>query len=127
MDTSALFKLAFDEPETGALRARSSSLFIVSSELTLTELGRAAARRGVPGRATARVELNRVDLIPVSTAILELAASLAPPLLRTLDAIHLATVVLLGRECDGLFTYDVRMQQAGRLAGIAVEAPGQLV
>ena len=53
------------------------------------------------------------------------AGELQPPLLRTLDAIHLASALLLGLECEGVVTYDIRMREAAELAGLVVVSPGQ--
>jgi hypothetical protein len=50
---------------------------------------------------------------------------LDPPALRTLDAIHLASALMLGTDCEGVITYDTRMQQAARDAGLSIVAPGQ--
>jgi predicted nucleic acid-binding protein len=44
--------------------------------------------------------------------------------LRTLDAIHLATVLTLGDDLLHLVTYDERLAHAGVEAGVAVVAPG---
>ncbi len=44
-------------------------------------------------------------------------------LLRSLDAIHLATARLLGQELTALLTYDDRLAQAATDAGIPVLAP----
>jgi hypothetical protein len=44
-------------------------------------------------------------------------------LLRSLDAIHLATARLLGAELTALLTYDDRLAKAAVDAGIPVFAP----
>jgi hypothetical protein len=44
-------------------------------------------------------------------------------LLRSLDAIHLATARLLGAELTALLTYDDRLAKAAADAGIPVLAP----
>jgi len=45
------------------------------------------------------------------------------PLLRSLDAIHLATARLLGQELTALLTYDDRLAKAAADAGIPVHIP----
>ncbi len=123
-DSSALFKLMFDEAESGALRLRIEGQELVTSELGLTELARAAGRMGADGVAMARALLEGIELIRLSEAVLSAAGELQPPRLRTLDAIHLASALLLGSECQGVVTYDIRMREAAELAGLAVVSPG---
>ncbi len=48
---------------------------------------------------------------------------LDPPELRSLDAVHLATALDLGRDLDGFVTYDDRLARAAQDAGIATFAP----
>ena len=62
-------------------------------------------------------------LVPVDGAILRDAASLKFRSMRTLDAIHLATALSLGRDLDALITYDQRLGAAAVLAGLAVSSP----
>lgn len=44
--------------------------------------------------------------------------------LRSLDAIHLASALSMGSELDALITYDVRLADAARAAGLTVVTPG---
>jgi predicted nucleic acid-binding protein len=44
-------------------------------------------------------------------------------MLRSLDAIHLATARVLGPDLDGLATYDDRLAAAAKDAGIPVVDP----
>jgi predicted nucleic acid-binding protein len=63
-------------------------------------------------------------LIAVDRALLERAATLAPDaLLRSLDAIHLATAQLLGADLRAVVTYDRRMLAIAGSLGLAVAAP----
>jgi hypothetical protein len=50
-----------------------------------------------------------------------LARRIEPNLLRSLDAIHLATAVLL--DADTVLTYDDRLAEAARYNGLTVSAP----
>lgn len=102
------------EPEEMSLREEMSQWEgYVSSSLLATEAIRACARYG-PGYAhDARAWLEGVSLLPLDDSILDRAASLGPPVLRTLDAIHLATALSVRDEIGVLFTYDER------LAGVA--------
>ena len=59
--------------------------------------------------------------LPTST--FERAAEIAPDLLRSLDAVHLAAALELGDSLEGLITYDERLAAAAALHGIAVISP----
>ena len=52
-----------------------------------------------------------------------MAATLAPPEMRTLDAIHVASALALGTDLAAVVTYDVRMQQAATHCRLRVLAP----
>jgi predicted nucleic acid-binding protein len=64
-----------------------------------------------------------LQLVEVDAHISTAAASVEPPSLRALDALHLASALALGAELDVLVTYDVRLADAARAAGIEVVAP----
>lgn len=51
-------------------------------------------------------------------------ASRLPGSLRSLDAIHVASSALLGSELTALVTYDHRMADAARAAGLPITMPG---
>jgi predicted nucleic acid-binding protein len=55
--------------------------------------------------------------------LLEVAANLDPDILRTLDAIHLASALSLGDSLDEVVTYDKRMAEAAKYLGLAVASP----
>lgn len=124
-DTSALAKLVVAEAETAALRSwiRSDDPDLVSSDLARTELMR-AVRRAAPDRAVqARVVLDSITLVTLRTATFESAALLDPTMLRTLDALHIASALDVGDDLAGLVTYDDRLADAARSHGIAVLTP----
>jgi uncharacterized protein len=124
LDSSAIVKLVSREPETADLvRAVRADPSLVSSALTWTEVLRAVRR--VHG-STARAEsvLGGIALIPIDDGILRSAARLAPTTLRTLDAIHLATVLSLGEDVSTLVTYDDRLAEAASEVGVDVTTPG---
>jgi predicted nucleic acid-binding protein len=62
--------------------------------------------------------------VSLDTPLLDAAASLAPPtLLRTLDAIHLASAQLIVTDLRAVVTYDQRMMAAATALGLSVDAP----
>lgn len=126
LDTSALVKLVVLEAESAALRELLDAFPAdtrFASALARTELVRAISRQGPPDSiAHARRVLGRLDLIPLTNRLLDSAASLAPPELRTLDAIHLSSA-LTAPELRAMITYDGRLAQAATDSGINVLAP----
>jgi predicted nucleic acid-binding protein len=124
LDSSALVKLAVREPESDALRRylrRRRPL--LSSALARTEVLRALLPGGEPAVAAGRRVLERVDLVRVNDRILNLAGSLLPVELRSLDAIHLATARRLGAELSEIVSYDERMVAAARAMGLKTVTP----
>src|SRR4051812_43586805 len=100
---------------------------LVASSLVLTEVPR-ALRRSDPGRlAAVPTVLARLDRVPVDDTVLATAAAYADPMLRTLDAIHLAaaqSLVLEGISLTALVTYDKRLLAAAADIGLPTAAPG---
>ena len=97
----------------------------VSSAVALTEVPRALRRAGfgTRERRRARELLARVALVDTDRRILAAAASLDPPTLRTLDAIHLATALAVREDLAALVTYDRRLRAAAERAHLDVLAP----
>ncbi len=83
-----------------------------------------AVRRIVPDRALqARAVLDSVTLLKVDSSVFEEAGRLDPSVLRSLDAIHLASALDLGDDLEGLVTYDDRLAEAAEANGVAVICP----
>jgi uncharacterized protein len=129
LDTSALVKLATLEPETPALRAhlaRPPEVQHFASMLAHAELLRAVQPAGAEAVAAARRVLASVHLVDVTREILERAGTLrVPQLLRTLDAIHLATALVAQDRLEEIITYDHRLGAAAASLGLTVTAPAE--
>jgi uncharacterized protein len=129
LDSSALVKLVQHEVESDSLRRylrTYASDQRVASELVRVEVVRSVLHGGPTAVAHARRQLARVYLVVLDRQILDQAATLAPKsLLRSLDAIHLATAQLLGSELRSIVTYDARMAEAASGLGLSVAAPGE--
>jgi uncharacterized protein len=124
VDSSAIVKLAVKEPESDALRKYlRRRLPLMSSALARTEVLRALLPGGEAAVAAGRRALARVDLVRVNDGVLNLAGSLVPIELRSLDAIHLATAARLGIDLGEIVTYDERMIVAARSMGYRVATP----
>jgi uncharacterized protein len=130
LDASALVKLVHQEDESAALRLFLGDADLVSSELVLTEVPRAVQRAAFDDprlstellMARAGEVLAALALVPVDRAVLMAAGALVEPVLRALDAIHIASAVDVA-PIDGLVTYDDRQAAAARLAGLRTVAP----
>lgn len=124
LDASALVKLVAPEAESAAMATfvdehRSQATSVVG----LVEVRRAAVRR--PGVTETRVEdvLVRVVGIGFGPNLAAAAATIGPPTLRTLDAIHLASAAALGDDLEAFVTYDRRLAEAARALGMPVASP----
>lgn len=124
LDSSALVKLVVPEPETDPLLA-----FLrmqprqVTSRLATIEVPRALARRGPTGQPKAVDLLASMDLVELDHELALAAAVVEPVGLRTLDAIHLATAMALRDDLSAVVSYDRRLVDAARAAGLLVLSP----
>ena len=132
LDSAAVVKLVRLEPESAALVAwlnERSSLQLVASTLVEVEVPR-ALRRSQPGvLAGVAAVLARLYRLEISSAVRAIAAAYQDPMLRSLDAIHLATTDLLtasGKAVTAFVTYDKRLAEGARQAGLTVVMPGQV-
>ena len=127
LDASALAKLATPEAETNALRAALDTYDArVTSRLAIVEVARALLRRGVASAALVDAvaeAFTGLAIMEMDAATAESAARIGPSTLRSLDAIHLASALALGTELKGMVTYDARLADAARAAGLEVVAP----
>jgi predicted nucleic acid-binding protein len=127
LDTSAVVKLVWREQETDALHgflAKWPETPLVSSALLLVETRRAVLRVDPSGLQRADLLLTRVGKVGLTGAVLEAASRIPDPHLRSLDAIHLATALLLRDDLDALITYDQRLAAAAGGEGLPVQTPG---
>jgi predicted nucleic acid-binding protein len=127
LDSSAIVKLIRPEDESGELNpwllARSDMPF-VSSALIEVEVPRSLLR--LPSYDEERLEgvMARIGRLAADRPVRFAAAHVHPPGLRSLDAIHLATALLLGPELQAFVTYDKRLLDAARAAALPVASPG---
>ena len=123
LDSSAIVKLAVEEPESAALRrALRGRTELVSSALARTEVARTLLADGQDVVNRGEAVLERIELARVNDRVLRLAGQLTPHGVRSLDAIHLATAKLLERV-KLVVTYDARMAEAARAMKWKVSAP----
>lgn len=93
---------------------------LASSAISHVEISRTLLRSESPDAAKqlARQALMDVDSLAPSASILELAAMLPVQFLKSLDAIHLASALLM--QADMVLTNDRQMQHACEELGLAV-------
>jgi predicted nucleic acid-binding protein len=125
LDTSAFIKLVRSEPESHALRGElgSSETQLVSSVLLSVEGRRAAHRYGKLASSRASAALTTITLLALDQPIIEIAGELKPAELRSLDALHLATILSLGDDIERVYCYDARLTSAARTLGMNVAQP----
>jgi predicted nucleic acid-binding protein len=126
IDTSALLKLVWTEPQTDALTSflkGATDARFVSSALLAVEARRGALRHDPRGLPRVELLLGDVVQVAVSEAVVERAGRLPDPSLRSLDAIHLATAMLIRDDVDVLLTYDHRLATAAQAEGVPTVTP----
>jgi predicted nucleic acid-binding protein len=124
LDTSAFMKLVEEEAESAALRRHLRGGRLRTSAILLqTEALRAAARLSAAHLATARALLRGLALIQLDRQLYAVAGTLAPPELRSLDALHIAAALTVSQDLADFVTYDARMIAAARALGLPVVSP----
>lgn len=123
-DSSALLKLLIVEKESVDL-SDFIDFTIKSSVLTRVEVIRTLHKIAPEKITDAQIILDGIDLTPVNPAILNLAENFSPSItLKSLDALHIATVIFLDKSVEGVITYDKQMITNAKLLGIEVASPG---
>ncbi|CAB5044313.1 unannotated protein [freshwater metagenome] len=124
LDSSAILKTIFDEKERPDL-LRFLNSQSTSSRLSKIEVRRTVAQLVPTKTAEVILELDKINFLPISNPILMAAENFSSEItLRTLDAIHIATVMSLEGSIEGLITYDRQMIANAKLLGIKVISPG---
>jgi predicted nucleic acid-binding protein len=123
VDASAIVKLMLVEPESRAfLRWYVEAERVATSRVGLVETARAARRAPHDPVALERV-LRELEVVELDPVIAGAAGTVGPTAVRTLDAIHLATGLVLLPDLDAFVTYDDRMADAARAIGLPVVRP----
>lgn len=121
-----MLKLAHAETESAALRDwlnRRDDVPWVSSALVEVETFRALARRAPAAISRLHPVLDLIDLVEIDATIRMLAQTVRPPIVRSLDAIHLATALHIGGQLTAFVTYDRRLADAADAVGLNVQMP----
>ncbi len=122
-DASALVKLILPDSDSAAMhRWYVEAERLITSRAGIIETERATRRRAYD-EDQKNLILRDVEILEVDADIGRVAASIEPPTVRTLDSIHVASALALGSELDAFVTYDDRLADAARAAGLPVVRP----
>ena len=127
LDASAVLKLLLEEPESAALESwitAQAGAPMVTSILAKVEVLRACRRLNAEALPAATALLAELDLIPLTTDVIDHAAEVGGPLLRSLDAIHLASALSIGVDLAAFVCFDRRLLEAASAAGLEAVHPG---
>ncbi|TCC20853.1 type II toxin-antitoxin system VapC family toxin [Kribbella speibonae] len=130
-DSSALIKRVVAEEESDDLVDFLDARYeqgdvLASSSLAWVEVSRVVlARVRTPADAGELIDgaMSGIDERQLTTEVISVARRIEPLILRSLDALHLATAVLI--DADLVVTYDERLADACRRNALAVASPGR--
>jgi uncharacterized protein len=126
LDSAAVVKLVHAEAESTALRTwldERAETGWVSSVLTEIESFRALARYAPNAVSRLPAVLDQIDLIDLDPSVRILARTASPVTVRSLDAIHLGSAQHVGQALTSFVTYDKRLLDAARAAGLPTDSP----
>lgn len=116
-----------EERESAALESWLSARAatpVVSSVLAKVEVMRACRRVNAEALPEARALLAGLDLIPLTSDVVDEAAEVGETILRSLDAIHLASALSIRADVSAVIAYDHRLAGASSAAGLESIRPG---
>lgn len=126
LDTSAALKLVVPEAETPGLElwiAERTGVPRVSSRLLRIEMLRTVARNAPHRMSRANVVLSSIALLSMDD-IAPIAEVIGDAMLRSIDAIHLATAHELRTALTAFVCYDKRLRDSAQALGLPIAIPG---
>jgi len=124
LDSSAILKIIFQEDESAAL-AKFITEPAITSSISRVEVLRTVQRIDPSRVQLAQSELAKINIVEPIPSILTIAENFSHEVtLRSLDAIHVATLIFLSSATRGLITYDKLMAKNAEQLGLTVLAPG---
>lgn len=130
LDSSAVVKLVRSEPGSAALVAwlgARAGVPVLTSALAEVEVPRAIRRSAPAALPAVPAALARLHRHEIDATVRAAAAAFPDAGLRSLDAIHLATAFQVGAELQAFVSYDTRLLEAAKQAGLPVACPDQVV
>lgn len=132
LDTAAVVKLVRQEDHSADLVAwlnGHTDVPLVSSALVEVEVPRALRRSAPQALIGVPAAVGRLFRMEIDSTVRATAAAFPEPTLRSLDAIHLATAQVLVNESGttliAFVTYDRRLLDSAKAAGLPTASPGQ--
>lgn len=131
VDSSALVKRVIEEQESDELvgfldEHYQQADLLASSSLAWVEVSRvllARAKSAATAGELIEAAMSGIDERSMSADVISVARRIESLVLRSLDAIHLATAVLI--DAHVVVTYDDRLADACRRNALAVASPGR--
>ncbi|TCN40200.1 PIN domain-containing protein [Kribbella orskensis] len=131
VDSSALIKRVIVEEESDELVDFLDAHYhqadiLASSSLAWVEVSRVVLARAKSSTDTGDLidgAMSGIDERSMTAEVVSVARRIEPLILQSLDAIHLATAVLI--DADLVVTYDDRLADACRRNSLAVAMPGR--
>ncbi|MBL7256737.1 type II toxin-antitoxin system VapC family toxin [Paractinoplanes lichenicola] len=132
LDSAAVVKLVRQEAHSADLVAwlnAHEDVPLISSALIEVEVPRAVRRSAPQSLIGVPAAVGRVYRLEIDSTVRATAATFSEPMLRSLDAIHLATAQVVTNEAGApltaFVTYDRRLLDCAKAVGLPVASPGQ--
>lgn len=122
VDSSGIVKLVVAEAGSDELRATLGDATLITSRVAVVEVSKAVMR--VDPDVDVRATLEAFAFVELDDELAATAAATGTAALRALDAIHVASALVLGDTLTAFVTYDARQARAAADAGLAVISPG---
>ena len=123
LDSSAILKLIIDESESVAMR----NIFderAMTSVISRIEVIRNIRRIDPLALSAAQNILSRISMLPMNDVVLRTAETItATASLKSLDCIHVASMITSATPLLGIITYDKAMAANAEVLGIKVLSP----
>ncbi|MBA2699489.1 MAG: type II toxin-antitoxin system VapC family toxin, partial [Nocardioidaceae bacterium] len=116
-------KLIFAEAESAALDRFVGANGVAASALSRVELRRVALRADPRQMRACEDLLASCFEVSLTPALLDHAGGVEPASLRSLDAIHLASALVLGDELESFVAYDDRLLAAAQELELTTRSP----
>ena len=122
-DSSAILKLSKSEPESLALvdYLENAAVEVSTSVLAEVEVTRNLRRYQLDSEHA----ITGFYMLALDDEVRRKAVEVGGAMLRSLDAIHVATALAIGDRDVQFVTYDDRQADAARAAGLKVVQPGR--
>ena len=123
LDSSAILKLIIDESESAAMRNVFNDR-CATSVIARIEVVRNIRRVEPAALASAQEILGRIAMIPLNESALKTAEAItASTNLKSLDCIHIGSMISSPIPLQGIITYDKAMAANAEILGIKVLSP----